>query len=164
MTMVGETPAAPGVTDSRGFVATLSDVVGTIASLALRFALGIPFFRSGLTKWDGFLQLSPSTNFLFANQYKLNIFGTAYPFPFPDLMAYAAGLGEIIFPVLLFVGLATRFAALGLLFMAGVIFLVAPHTWAAEQLPWSAMALALIAFGAGKISLDYLIARRMGRS
>jgi len=48
--------------------------------------------------------------------------------------------------------------------MAGVIFLVFPHTWASEQLPWAAMALALIAYGAGKISLDYLIAGRMGRS
>ena len=38
----------------------------------LRFALAIPFFRSGLTKWDGFLQLSPGAVFLFENQYKLN--------------------------------------------------------------------------------------------
>ena len=164
MTMVGERGAAPAITESRGFAAKLFGVIGTIASLALRFALGIPFFFSGLTKWDGFLQLSPSTNFLFANQYKLNVFGTAYPFPYPDLMAYAAGLGEVILPVLLFVGLATRFAAFGLLIMAGVIFLVFPHTWASEQLPWAAMALALIAYGAGKISLDYLIAGRMGRS
>jgi putative oxidoreductase len=164
MTTVSETTAAPTSMESRGTAAKLFDAIGTIACLALRFALAIPFFRSGLTKWDGFLQLSPSTNYLFANEYKLNIFGTAYPFPFPDLMAYASGLGEIIFPVLLVLGLATRFAALGSLFMAGIIFLVYPHTWANEQLPWAAMALALIAYGAGKISLDYLISRRMGRA
>lgn len=164
MTTVGETTTAPASMEGRGTVAKLFDAIGSLACLALRFALAIPFFRSGLTKWDGFLQLSPSANYLFANEFKLNIFGTAYPFPFPDLMAHASGLGEIVFPVLLVLGLATRFAALGTLVMAGVIFLVYPHTWANEHLPWAAMALALIAFGAGKISLDYLIAPRMGRA
>jgi len=163
MTMVSETPTVSASMETQGTAAKLFDVIGTIASLALRFALGIPFFLSGLTKWDGFLQLSSSTNYLFGNEYKLNIFGTAYPFPFPDVSAYASGLGEIILPVLLFVGLATRFAALGCLAMAGIIFLVYPHTWVGEQLPWSAMALALIAFGGGKLSLDYLISRQMGR-
>lgn len=164
MTMVGETSAAPAYTESRGAAAKLFDVIGTIACLALRFALAIPFYRSGLTKWDGFLEISPGALFLFESEYKLNIFGTAYSFPYPYYTAHLAALGEIVLPVLLVLGLATRFAGLGLLFMAGVIFLVYPHTWATEQLPWSAMALALIAFGAGKISLDYVIARRMGRA
>lgn len=164
MTIASETSVAPAPAETHGAAAKLFDVIGTIASLALRFALGLPFFYSGLTKWDGFLQLSSTANFLFGSEYKLNIFGTAYPFPFPDVSAYAAGLGEIVLPVLLFIGLATRFAALGCLAMAAVIFLVYPHTWLGEQLPWSAMALALIAFGGGKISLDYLIGQRMGRS
>jgi putative oxidoreductase len=164
MAMVGGAPSATTYSESRGAAAKLFDVIGMIACLALRFALAIPFYRSGLTKWDGFLELSASTPFLFQNQYKLNIFGTVYDFPYPYYAAHLAAVGEIVLPVLLVIGLATRFAALGLLLMAGVIFLVAPHTWATEQLPWSAMALALMAFGAGKISLDYLIARRMGRS
>ena len=37
----------------------------SVAMLALRFALAVPFYRSGLTKWDGFLSLSPSTFYLF---------------------------------------------------------------------------------------------------
>jgi len=155
--------AAPAATDGRGFVAKLFDAIGTLACLALRFGLAIPFYRSGLTKWNGFLDLSPGAVFLFESEYKLHIFGAEYAFPYPDVMAYLAGLAEVGLPVLLVLGLATRFAALGLLGMAGIIFLVYPHTWATEQLPWSAMALALIAFGAGKISLDYLIARRIGR-
>jgi putative oxidoreductase len=36
-----------------------------LAQLALRFALAIPFFRSGLTRWDGFGQISDSTLYLF---------------------------------------------------------------------------------------------------
>jgi putative oxidoreductase len=164
MTMVGETPVASASIESRGASAKLFDVISTIASLALRFALAIPFFRSGLTKWNGFLEISPGALFLFESEYKLNVFGAAYSFPYPYYTAHLAAIGEVVLPVLLVLGLATRFAALGLLVMAGVIFLVYPHTWATEQLPWSAMALALIAFGAGKISLDYLIARRMGRT
>jgi putative oxidoreductase len=160
MTIASDAPAAT----THGGWARLLDFLGTIASLALRFALAIPFFKSGLTKWSGFLELSPSTPYLFANEYKLNIFGTAYDFPYPEISGYAAAVGEIVLPVLLMIGLATRFAALGLLGMAGVIFLVFPHTWANEQLPWAAMALALMAFGAGKISLDYMIAGRSRHS
>lgn len=163
MTMVGETAAAPASMESRGATAKIFDVIGTIACLALRFALAIPFFRSGLIKWSGFLDLSPGAIYLFQNEFKLHIFGAEYPFPYPQIMAHVTGVAEIVLPVLLVLGLATRLSALGLLCMAAVTFLVYPHTWAAEQLPWSAMALALIAFGAGKISLDYLITRQMGR-
>jgi len=164
MTMIGETAqAAPAATDGRG-VAKLFDAVGTLASLALRFALAVPFYRSGLTKWNGFLDLSPGAVYLFGNEFKLHIFGAEYPFPYPETMAYVAGVAEVALPVLLVLGLATRFAALGLLGMTAVIFLVYPATWPNEPLPWAAMALALIAFGAGKISLDYLIVRRMRRA
>jgi putative oxidoreductase len=163
MTTFGETaPAA--APESRGTSVRLFDAIGTLASLALRFALAIPFYRSGLTKWNGFLEISPGALFLFESEYKLNVLGTAYSFPYPHYAAHFAGIGEVVLPVLLVLGLATRFAAFGLLFMAGIIFLVYPQTWASEQLPWSAMALALIAYGAGKVSLDYLFARRMGRA
>ena len=53
----------------------------SFASLALRFALAVPFYRSGLTKWDGFLSLAPTTTYLFENQFKLHIFGGEYDFP-----------------------------------------------------------------------------------
>lgn len=164
MTSVSETSEAPtpAAAPGRG-LATLFDAVGMIANLALRFALAVPFFRSGLTKWNGFLELSPGAFYLFESEYKLNVFGAAYPFPYPHIMAYAAGVAEIVLPVLLVLGLATRFAALGMLGLAAVIFLVYPHTWATEQLPWAAMALALIAYGAGKISLDYVIGARIAR-
>ncbi len=129
------------------------------AMLALRFALAVPFYRSGLTKWDGFLSLSPKAAFLFENQFQLHIFGNAYPFPYPDVMALLSGLGEIIFPVLLVFGLATRFAALGTLGMTVIIFLTYPEHWPSEGLPWAAMSLVIIGFGPGRIALDHLVAR-----
>lgn len=131
----------------------------SVASLALRFALAVPFYRSGLTKWDGFLSLKPTTVYLFENQFQLHIFGNAYPFPYPEVMAMMSGIGEIVFPILLVFGLATRFAALGTLGMTAIIFLTYPEHWPSEGLPWAAMSLAIMAFGPGRIALDALVAR-----
>ncbi|MBA8907556.1 DoxX family protein [Aminobacter ciceronei] len=129
-----------------------------IAPLALRIALAVPFFRSGLTKWDGFLSLSPAASFLFEEQFKLHIFGNVYDIPAPDTLALFDGAAEIVLPILLVIGLATRFSALGLLAMTGVIQLVVPDGWANFHLPWAAMAIALIAIGPGPLSIDHLIA------
>ena len=131
----------------------------SVAALAPRLALAVPFYRSGLTKWDGFLSLSPKTSFLFENQFKLHIFGSAYPFPYPDVMALLSATGEIVFPILLVSGLATRFAALGTLAMTAIIFLTYPEHWPSEGLPWAAMSLMIMAFGPGRIALDALVAR-----
>ena len=131
----------------------------SLAMLALRFALAVPFYRSGLTKWDGFLSLSPKTSFLFENQFQLHILGSAYPFPYPDVMAMLSGVGEIVFPILLVFGLATRFASLGTLGMTAIIFLTYPEHWPSEGLPWAAMSLVILAFGPGRIALDALVAR-----
>jgi putative oxidoreductase len=127
--------------------------------LALRVALAVPFYRSGLTKWDGFLQLSGGAEFLFAAEFKLHIFGQQYPYPFPIAAAYGAGIAEIVLPILLVFGLFTRFAALGLLVMTAIIQITIPEGWANFHLPWAAMALALVVFGGGRLALDSLLKR-----
>lgn len=131
----------------------------SLSLLALRIALAVPFFRSGLTKWDGFLSLSPGTRFLFSDEFRLHLFGAQIPYPAPILMATLAGIGEIVLPILLVAGLFTRFAALGILVMTIVIQLTIPEGWANFHLPWAAMALALMSFGGGRIALDLLLAR-----
>jgi putative oxidoreductase len=139
----------------------LSDWLGRVAHVLapplLRVALAVPFFKSGLTKWDGFLSLSPAAIFLFEDEFKLHIFGQAYDFPLPTAVAFLDGVAEIVLPVLLVIGLATRFSALGLLIMTGVIQLVVPEGWANFHLPWAALAVAIIAIGPGTLSLDHLI-------
>ncbi|MGH6796924.1 MAG: DoxX family protein [Roseiarcus sp.] len=130
-----------------------------VAPPVLRLALAMPFFRSGLTKWDGFLNLSPSAAYLFADEFKLHIFGGIYDFPAPDLFALVDGVAEIALPILLVLGLATRFAALALLVMTGVIQLVVPEGWANFHLPWAGLALAIMALGPGPLSVDHLIGR-----
>lgn len=137
--------------------ALLASVPPSLPLLALRFALAVPFFQSGLTKWDGFLTLSAGAHFLFEEEFRLHIFGSEIAYPFPTLMATAAGIGEIVLPIFLVLGLGTRFAALGLLAMTAVIQLTVPDGWANFHLPWAAMALALMVFGSGRIGLDGLI-------
>ena len=107
--------------------------------------------------------MSPSTHYLFENEFKLHIFGGAYPFPAPDVMAFLSASGETVFPLLLFVGLASRFAALGILAMAMVIQLTYPSHWLAEALPWSMMALVIASHGPGRIALDRFVARFFAR-
>jgi putative oxidoreductase len=139
----------------------LSNSLGTIAEASappvLRIAVALPFFRSGLTRWDGFLSLSQGTIYLFEEQFQLHIFGRLYHFPAPLACAYLVGIAEIVLPVFLVLGLATRFAAGGLLIMTGVIQLTYPGGWANFHLYWASICLAIMALGAGTLSCDCLL-------
>ena len=64
---------------------------------------------------------------------------------------------EIVLPILLALGLLTRWAALGLLCMTAVIQLTYPDCWANFHLYWAALSLAIMTFGPGAVSLDRLI-------
>ncbi|WP_306118878.1 MULTISPECIES: DoxX family protein [unclassified Roseitalea] len=151
-------PPRPG---PAGLLERASGIVRAVAqpdltALALRVALAVPFYKSGILKWDGFLQLSSSASFLFASEFKLHIAGAQIGYPFPDVMAFAAGIGEIVLPILLVIGLFTRFAALGLLVMTAIIQLTVPSGWAIH-LTWAAMALAIMALGPGRIAADRFV-------
>jgi putative oxidoreductase len=78
----------------------------------------------------------------------------------PDAVAYLVATAELTLPVLLVLGFATRFAALSMLVMTGVIQLVVPDGWANFHLPWAAMAISVIALGPGPVSIDRLVAQR----
>ena len=135
----------------------------SLTQLVLRFALAVPFWRSGVNKWDGFLQLNEVAVLLFSSEFKLYLPGGPYDFPAPALMAFLAGSAEILLPILLVVGLATRMAATGLLLMTIVVQLTVPHGWPLH-VTWAAMALGLMAWGPGRISLDHWIRRSQGWS
>ena len=126
--------------------------------LILRITLARPFFASGLTRWDGWFNVSFGTQILFSQDYKLHIFGAEIPFPMPELVATLASAAEIVLPILVAFGLLTRWAALGLLCMTAVIQLTYPDAWPDYHLPWAAMALAIMTFGPGAASLDRLLA------
>ena len=125
--------------------------------IVLRLTLARPFFASGLTRWDGWFNLAFGAKILFEQEYKLHIFGSEIPFPMPDLVATMASSAEIVLPILLAFGFLTRWAALGLLCMTGIIQLTYPEGWANFHLYWAAMALTIMTFGPGAISLDRLL-------
>jgi putative oxidoreductase len=128
----------------------------SLTMLVLRITLALPFWRSGQTRWDGWFDLSFGAKIMFQD-FRLHIFGAEYPFPYPDLMAFASGIAEVTLPVLLVLGLFTRYAALGLLVMTGIIQLTIPDGWMNFHLPWASMALAILTFGPGRIALDWLL-------
>jgi putative oxidoreductase len=130
----------------------------SLVQIVLRVAVAIPFLRSGLLKWDGFLNLTDTAVHLFREEFRLHLFGALVPFPAPAAAAFLAGLGEVCLPILLIMGLATRFAALGLLFMSAVIQLTVPGGWPIHLI-WAAMLLAVLAYGPGRLSFDHFLAR-----
>ena len=76
--------------------------------------------------------------------------------------ATLAATAEHVFPVLLLLGLATRFSALALLGMTAVIqVFVYPGAYATHGV-WATVLLFLIAKGPGALSIDHWIKRRYG--
>jgi len=128
----------------------------SLTMFVLRIALALPFLRAGQTDWDDWFVLSFGVKARFADL-QLHLFGAEYPFPQPDLMALAASVAEVALPALLIIGLGTRYAALGLLVMTGVIQLSFPDGWANFHLYWASLALAIMTFGPGRIALDYVL-------
>lgn len=121
----------------------------SLIQLGFRFGLGGIFFNSGLIKLNSF-------------EFAVRLFRDEYKVPLidPEIAARLAAFSEITFPLFLFAGLATRFAAIPLLFMTFVIFTTYPDSWT-ESLLWGSAFITLIARGGGVISLDYLIERYM---
>ena len=124
--------------------------------LFVRVSLAGIFWRSGRTKVmeNTWIMLSDNTVTLFENEYA--------GVPLPSELAARLALGaEHLFPILLVLGLATRFSALALLVMTLVIqIFVYPEAWWQVHMIWVALAMVLIVRGGGKLSLDYWITAR----
>lgn len=120
----------------------------SVVQLGLRLGLGGVFWSSARTKVEGVMTISDSTLYLFAEEYRL-------PLLPPAFAAHLATYAEHLFPLLLAIGLGTRFAALGLFVMTGVIQLfVYPDALVSTHLGWMAMAAAVIVYGPGRFALD----------
>jgi putative oxidoreductase len=133
----------------------------SLTQFVLRIALATPFWRSGINKWDGFLQLNDVAVLLFSDEFKLHLPGGPYSFPAPEAMAFLVASAEILFPILLVLGLVTRLAASTLLVMTLVVELTVPDGWPVH-ITWAAMALGIMAWGPGRLSLDYWFEQREG--
>ena len=118
----------------------------SLIQLAMRIAVGAVFFKSGLLKinsWEFAIKL-------FEEEYKV-------PLLDPVLAARLATFNELTFPMLLFLGLATRLATLPLLGMVAIIqTFIYPQAWT-EHLLWASILIFLLSRGPGSISVDFLI-------
>ena len=120
--------------------------------LAMRLYIARAFFLSGLTKvrdWE-------TTILLFTEEYKV-------PLLSPQLAALSGTFGELVFPVLLALGLGGRFAALSL-FIVNIMAVISYPGLAEpalkEHFYWGVMLAVLVIFGPGKLALDYFIAKK----
>ncbi|MES2977483.1 MAG: DoxX family protein [Pseudomonadota bacterium] len=126
--------------------------VADAVALVQRVAIGAIFFLSGRTKVDGIFMLNSNAVTLFREDYKL-------PLIPPEIAAWMAAGAEHLFPILLVLGLATRFSALALLGMTAVIqIFVYPDAWPVH-LSWAGLLLALCLNGPGRVSLDHVLFR-----
>lgn len=123
----------------------------SLVALAIRLVVFRVFFLSAQTKVDGFT-ITSATFYLFQYEY-------AIPVIPHKLAAYLGTLGEFTFSILLVIGLATRFAAVGLIIMTLVIQYVYPSAWWSVHVWWLIALLVLVSKGGGKFSLDYLVSR-----
>ena len=128
----------------------LESIPYALLAIPLRLAVATVFWNSAMVKlasWDTAVAL-------FTDEYRVPVLP-------PEVAAYMAVSVELSMPVLLMLGLATRPAAAVLLSMTTVIeVFVYPQAWP-THIQWAAMLLVLLARGAGKVSLDELIRRRV---
>ncbi|MEM6476310.1 MAG: DoxX family protein [Pseudomonadota bacterium] len=132
----------------------------SIGLLGIRIALAGVFWRSYKTKVveGSWLQIDETQYLIFENEFTGLPLSSSLAVP---LTVYA----EFLFPLLLFVGLFTRFSAAALMVMALVIqifvFPTQVHFWG-----WAmgiiAMAAILVSRGGGMFSLDRLFDRAFG--
>ena len=133
-------------------IAAMGRIPDWLIAVAARVFPAAVFWQSGQTKVAGF-HLKPSAIALFQNEYQL-------PLIEPVIAAHISAFSEHFFPILLVIGLATRFSALALLFMTAVIeIFVYPGAWPTHGV-WATCFLVVISRGPGWLSLDHLIARK----
>jgi putative oxidoreductase len=135
-----------------------------------RFSIAAIFWMSAQTKIEGFAfnfvtgelqlglpHLSSSVVALFADEYRL-------PLIPPDIAAICAAIGEHVFSIMLLLGVASRFAALALLFMTATIeIFVFPDAYPTHGV-WAAVLLFIISRGPGQFSIDHWIKRYYAKS
>jgi putative oxidoreductase len=152
----------------------LSTYLEPLALFFMRFMVAKVFISSGLSKWDGFLQFNIDKYDLFKYEFfcpepiregalllcdpkTLDYVDGSFTVTIIESLAVVAGVVEVVLPILLIIGLFSRFAALGLLGMTMFIQLAVFPTlehWNNPASWWAASLLIIIARGPGLLSVD----------
>lgn len=131
--------------------ANFCDRLQPLAALAIRLYVARVFLLSGLTKLDDW----GLTVALFENEYRV-------PLLSPAVAAATGAAAELALPVLLLLGLGTRFAALALFAFNVVAVISYPDLSAAglkDHVLWGALLAVLAVYGPGRLALDRFLAR-----
>lgn len=137
--------------------AVLLDPLRAPLLLIARLWIAWQFLKSGwlkVTSWE-------NTLFLFSEEYHV-------PFLPPALAAIVGTAGELVFPLLLVIGLAGRLAALGLSAVNVMAVVAYAHVLLSDgfeaalgdHVLWGVVLVVLAVAGPGGLSLDRLLARR----
>jgi putative oxidoreductase len=135
--------------------------VADLFAVGIRCYVGWQFFKAGQIKIGSW----SSTVGLFESTYQVPVLS-------PYLAAVLGTFGEIAFPILLFVGLTTRLAAIGLQIVNIVAMFAVLHFFNdgfsdpayADHWLWGLMLLALMVYGGGRLSADELLKRYTAKS
>lgn len=133
----------------------LVDKLQPIFALAVRLYVARVFFVSGLIK----LQNWNSTLGLFENEFHVPLL--------PPHWAALLGTGaELALPVLLALGIVTRFSAIAM-FVFNIIAVISypdlSDAGLKDHMLWGTLLLVTLFYGPGKIAVDYWLQRRAGR-
>lgn len=158
------------------FISACSYLPYALVALGLRLIMARVFFLDGQTRIEGprlafNLQDYASLDFLRGFDFSVVLpmqvkaqtftaFAVQYPpIPVPPtLAAYLVSYAEFLLPIMLVLGLGTRFAAVGLLIMTAMISIfVMPHAFFTTHVFWAAILMVLISRGPGQISVDHII-------
>lgn len=150
-----------------GFIAACSLVPYAAVALAIRFVMARVFFLDGQSRIFGPRVPLTVQDFSFSAMLPAEVkaetfsafFTLGLPAPLtPALIAHVVAYAEFALPIMLLLGFATRFAALGLLAIVALFqfFLMPEALWTAHVY-WASMLLVLVSLGAGPLSVDAII-------
>ena len=130
-----------------------TNIGAPVFDLAARLYLAYAFWTPGMIRFNDW------KNGNFDNQ--IFLFELEHPVPGlpPEIAAYSAMLGELTLPVLLVLGLFSRFAAAGILVMTAIIEFT--YISVTDHILWAFLAASIFIKGGGLLSADYWIVKTL---
>ncbi|MEZ5690303.1 MAG: DoxX family protein [Rickettsiales bacterium] len=117
--------------------------------LGMRLWIANIFWKSGILKFNDW----ETTVMLFTDEHPV-------PYVNSEFAALSGTTFELLCPILLTVGLGSRFATLPLLVITAVIQIT--YLQHEQHYYWSFLLGTILCFGSGRISADYFIKRKFG--
>ena len=158
------------------FIGAMLFLPYSVVALALRFLIARAFFLDGQTRIEGprLAYSIPGVDFhgigfrgldlsvIVPTQVKVSTVAALFDYlesaMLSTFLAYVLCFAEFALPIMLVLGIGTRFVALGLLGVTVLMQLyIAPQALWTAHIYWGAILIVLMSLGAGKISVDHIV-------